>query len=154
MVYVLAGYETERAYGSRRPTWEPAQEYAELESAVAAGKRWLREQPLGQVEVIELLSAHTAEVVRVVTPRGVEVIDSAQTLGMRSRLRAWMGRPPQVFVIGVIFAAIGTWMVAAPETFDDRPASFVRGLGVVVVAFFGVGTLVAFVRWRRTNAQR
>ena len=57
-------------------------------------------------------------------------------------------------MIGVLFAAIGTWMLAAPETFDDHPSSFVRGLGVVVVVFFGVGTLVALVRWLRTNGQR
>ena len=153
-MYVLAGYERDTAYASRQPTWEPAQEYGELDSAVAAGQRWLQERPLGQVEVIALLSADTAVVVRVVTPQGVEVIDADQTSGTRSGLRAWMGRPPQVFVIGALFAAIGTWMAASPKTFDDHPSSFVRGLGVVCVVFFGCGTLFAFVRWRRAGGER
>ncbi|HWM15470.1 MAG TPA: hypothetical protein VNP97_02665 [Microbacterium sp.] len=92
MVFVLAGYESDTAYTSRQPSWEPAQDYEELESAVAAGQRWLRERPLGQVEVIELLTADSAVVVRVVTPLGVEVIEANRTFGIWSRIRAWMGR--------------------------------------------------------------
>jgi hypothetical protein len=148
-VYVLAGYETDTAYASRQPAWEPVQEHHQLDAAVAAANRWLRERPLGQVEIIELLSADSADVVRVVTSRGVEVIDTGKASHRRSGVRAWMGRPPQVFVIGALFTAAGLWMVAAPESFDDRPSWLVRGLGVVCVLFFGVGTLVALVRRRR-----
>ena len=94
-LYVLAGHESDTAYVSWQPAWEPAREYEDLESAVADGQRWLRERPFGQVEV----------------------------------------------------------MLASPDTFDDHPSSFVRGLGVVCVVFFGVGTLVALVRRRRAGGR-
>ena len=112
------------------------------------------EQPLGQVEVIEMLTAHSAVVVRVVTTRGVEVIDADRNVGRRARFKMWMGRPPQVFVIGAVLAALSAWMVAAAESSDRQPAWFIRGVGVVGVVFFGVGTIVAFVRWRRTGGER
>src|SRR4029453_2683638 len=153
-VYVLAGYETDTAYASRQPAWEPAQEHDDVDAGGAAANRWLQERPLGQVEVIELQSAGTAAVVRVVTSRGVEVIGSGTASGRGSGVRAWMGRSPQVFVIGALFAAIGVWVVAAPESFEGQPSWFVRGLGVVCVVFFGVGTLAALVRWRRAGGGR
>jgi hypothetical protein len=152
-VYVLAGYDSDAAYASRQPTWEPTEEHDELEAAVVAANRWLQERPLGQVEVVELLSADSAAVVRVVTSRGVEVIDAGKASERRSGVRAWMGRPPQVFVIGALFTVAGLWMVAAPESFDDRPSWLVRGLGVVCVLFFGLGTLVAIVRRRRARGR-
>jgi hypothetical protein len=153
MVYVLAGFESDTSYASRRPEWEPEQEHDALQSALSAGQRWLQERPRGQVEVIELLGADTAVVVRVVTPRGVEVIEPPDRPGKRRRLKEWIGRPPQVFAVGALFVVVGIWMVASPETFDNRPSSFVRGLGVISVVFFGFATLVAFARWRRAGGR-
>ncbi len=51
LMYVLAGYDSDEAYTSRQPAWEPAERYEDVDSAVFAGQRWLRDQPLGQAEV-------------------------------------------------------------------------------------------------------
>ena len=74
MAFVLSGYETVSSYEAREPTWEPDDEFADIDAATAAARTWLAEKAhAAQVEVIEVVSS-SGRVRRVVTATGVEAI--------------------------------------------------------------------------------
>lgn len=72
--FVLSGYIDAETYERREPSWEPDDEYVEVDTATVAARAWLSHQSsAAQVEVIEL-EGRVGRVKRVVDPRGIEEI--------------------------------------------------------------------------------
>lgn len=72
--FVLSGFADERSYSDREPSWEPEDEYSDVEQATTAAQAWLIAQAsVAQVEVIEL-TGNEGHVRRVVGQGGVEDI--------------------------------------------------------------------------------
>ncbi len=73
-VFVLSGYDTASAYEQREPSWEPDDEFPDIDSATAAAISWRAGQPTAaQVEVVEVVRSE-GRVRRVVDETGIEEI--------------------------------------------------------------------------------
>ena len=91
MAFVLGLYESNLRY-ERTPDFEPDDSFDDVDAAVSAGQQWLRANPRGVVEVIELRK-RSGSVVRVVTSTNIEVLPFQIPAPTRSqRLASWISR--------------------------------------------------------------
>jgi hypothetical protein len=72
--WVLSGFGGASDYDARRPTWESADDHADLESAVASAQVWQQSAgPESTVEVIRI-DGSSGRVVAVVDRHGISAI--------------------------------------------------------------------------------
>ena len=74
VAFVLSGFESMSSYDDRKPTWEPDDEFEDIEAACSIARTWLGGQSqAAQVEVIEVVG-NSGRVRRIVTVAGVEEV--------------------------------------------------------------------------------
>ena len=75
MPFILSGFETQKAYEDREPSWEGDREFPDEGTAQEAAAAWLASQGAdAQVEVISV-AGNQGNVIAVITQRGVERIE-------------------------------------------------------------------------------
>jgi len=91
VAFVLGLYESNLPY-ERTPDFEPDDSFDDVDTAVSAGQQWLRANPRGVVEVIEMRK-RSGSVVRIVTSTNIEVLPFQVPAPTRSqRLARWIWR--------------------------------------------------------------
>lgn len=148
-MYAVVGFEDA---GASSPDWESEHEAPTVDAAIEIAQTWIVSHPAGRVDVIEMVGRE-GSVVRVVSRRGVESVAKVPP-SRRTRWRAWSGRPPQVFLIGLTFTICGAWMFLAPGEIDRYSPQVTRGVGLVCVLLFGGGTAVELIRWVKGRQPR
>jgi hypothetical protein len=148
-MYAVVGFEDA---GASSPDWESEHEAPTLDAATAIAQNWIVSHPAGRADVIEMVGRE-GSVVRVVSRHGVESVAKIST-SRRARWRAWSGRPPQVFLIGLMFTICGAWMFLSPGENDRYSPQVTRGIGLVGVLLCGGGSAVGFIRWVKDRHPR
>jgi hypothetical protein len=72
--YVLSGYASADEYEARAPSWEPADQHADVDSALLAAQVWQGSAGIDSTVEVVRMEGDIGRVVRVVDRNGVERI--------------------------------------------------------------------------------